>query len=183
MQITSPAGWWGHPVRACRRVPPAPSGCGRSPCPPCAAGRRAARPDGRARWRPRPRPAGASRSSWPPAVARATQARRKAKPLRGAAGAMLCAHGIGCGLAPRQPALGRGVGAPGAPGPVSGLGPARPPAPHLRRAWTGKPPQGALPGAPCCGRGGPAPLWAARPPSRGAGCGAAPLAAAAGRNL
>lgn len=90
---SSPAGWWGHPVRADFGAShPAPSGCGRSPCPPLArAGRRAAPPAAQSGkcggWSPPPsrlrrqllRSVGgvsglrAFGACQPPAVARATQ--------------------------------------------------------------------------------------------------------------
>ena len=71
------------------RVPPAPAACGPLTLPTLCGGGAAARPvqppagSGRGNVAAKAAPAGASRSSWPPAVARATRARRKAKPASG----------------------------------------------------------------------------------------------------
>ncbi len=151
-------------------VPPAPTACGPSPCPPCAAAvpppapSRPCRPC-RVMWRPRPR------LRRVPGKLAASVARGHPSAKQGQAPA----GPLSAGLALLLPLAGRGVGAPGRPGPhnVGAVGPSAPPArsaalrpalparPRLRR----RPCRAALPAHSPPGVAGPrpSPLPAAKP--------------------
>ena len=165
-------------------VPPAPTACGPSPCPPCAAAvpppapSRPCRPC-RVMWRPRPR------LRRVPGKLAASVARGHPSAPQGQAPSVRAPRG----LAPLLPLAGRGVGAPGRPGPhdVGAMGPSAPPArsaalrpalparPRLRR----RPCRAALPAHSPPGVAAPrGSRWPASGPRQAAPRALAPLRAA-----